>query len=202
VSTPPRGHVTPSAPSSWGAGPRARSSRRCVRSFWGAVINLGYPWWLLAVVLVAFVLLLYRALRGRFSRWPLAGLATVLSPVCTLAAVAAGLTLCVMLSPPLRGSRRTFQRVRPTRPSEARHNAIDHQSPDGGPLRNPDRLALSLFVLLIHAVVFGFPVPLNGVSRTTRSMAKMRARRMMPPARAGVASGAIVGKTTSCVPLG
>lgn len=82
-----------------GAGPRARPSRRRVRSFGGAVINLGYPWWLLAVVLVAFVLLLYRALRGRFSRWPLAGLAAVLPPVCTLAAVAAALTLSAMLSP-------------------------------------------------------------------------------------------------------
>jgi hypothetical protein len=82
-----------------GAGPRARPSRRRVRSFGGAVINLGYPWWLLAVVLVAFVLLLYRALRARFSRWPLAGLAAVLSPVCTLAAVAAALTLSAMLSP-------------------------------------------------------------------------------------------------------
>ena len=99
MSTPPRGHVTPSAPSSWGAvhapGPRDVVSG----ASGGAVINLGYPWWLLAVVLVAFVLLLYRALRGRFSRWPLAVLATVLSPVCTLAAVAAALTLSAMLSP-------------------------------------------------------------------------------------------------------
>ena len=87
--------------------------------------------------------------------------------------------------PPLQGSRRTFRRVRPTRPSEARHNARDHQSPDSGPLRNPDRLALSLFALLIHAVFFGFPVPLNGVSRTTRSVATMRARRDAAGSRRG-----------------
>ena len=80
---------------------------------------------------------------------------------------------------------RTFRRVRPNRPSEARHNARDPQSPDGGPLRNPDRLALSLFVLFIHAVVFGFPVPLNGISRTTRSVAKTRARRDAAGSRRG-----------------
>jgi hypothetical protein len=63
------------------------------------VINLGYPWWLLGAVLVAFALLLYHLLRGRFSRWPLAGMAAVLAPVCTLAAVAAALTLSATLSP-------------------------------------------------------------------------------------------------------
>ena len=82
-----------------GAGPHDRLSRRRVRSSGGAVINLGYPWWLLAAVLVAFTLLLYHALRGRLSRWPLAGLAAMLAPVCTLAAVAAALTLSATLSP-------------------------------------------------------------------------------------------------------
>ena len=63
------------------------------------MINLGYPWWLLAAVLVAFALCLYHILRGRLSRWPLAALAAVLAPVCTLAAVAAALTLSAALSP-------------------------------------------------------------------------------------------------------
>ena len=63
------------------------------------MINLGYPWWLLAAALVAFALLLYHVLRGRLSRWPLAGLAVVLAPVCTLAAVAVAVTLSATLSP-------------------------------------------------------------------------------------------------------
>ena len=63
------------------------------------MINLGYPWWLLAAVLVAFALLAYHLLRGRLSRWPLAGLAAVLAPLCTLAAVAAAVTLSATLSP-------------------------------------------------------------------------------------------------------
>lgn len=65
----------------------------------GAVINLGYPWWLLAATLVAFALLLYHVLRGRLSGWPLAGLTVVLAPVCTLAAVAVAVTLSATLSP-------------------------------------------------------------------------------------------------------
>jgi hypothetical protein len=63
------------------------------------VINLGYPWWLLAAVLVAFALFLYHVLRGRLSRWPLVALAAVLAPVCTLAAVAVAVTLSATLSP-------------------------------------------------------------------------------------------------------
>jgi hypothetical protein len=63
------------------------------------VINLGYPWWLLAAVLVAFALLVYYLLRGRLSRWPLAGVAAVLAPVCTLATVAVAVTLSATLSP-------------------------------------------------------------------------------------------------------
>jgi hypothetical protein len=82
-----------------GAGLRCRPSRRCARSSGDAVINLGYPWWLLAAVLVAFALLMYHVLRGRLSRWPLAGLAAVLAPVCTLAAVAVAVTLSATLSP-------------------------------------------------------------------------------------------------------
>ncbi len=63
------------------------------------MINLGYPWWLLAAVLVAFALLLYHLLRERLSRWPLAVGAAVLAPVCTLAAVAVAVTLSATLSP-------------------------------------------------------------------------------------------------------
>ncbi len=63
------------------------------------MINLGYPWWLLVVVLVVFASLLYQALRGRLSRWPLAGLAILLAPLCTLAAVAVAVTLSATLSP-------------------------------------------------------------------------------------------------------
>lgn len=63
------------------------------------MINLGYPWWLLAAVLVAFALCLYYVLRGRLSRWPLAALAAVLAPVCTLAAVAVAVTLSAAFSP-------------------------------------------------------------------------------------------------------
>ena len=63
------------------------------------MINLGYPWWLLAAVLVAFALFLYYVLRGQLSRWPLAGLAALLAPVCTLAAVSAAVTLSATLSP-------------------------------------------------------------------------------------------------------
>ena len=88
------------------------------------MINLGYPWWLLAAVLVAFALLVYYVLRGRLSRWPLAGLAAVLAPVCTLAAVAVAVTLSATLSPLYEapaapsGKSEPPARTRPDKPDE------------------------------------------------------------------------------------
>ena len=106
------------------------------------------------------------------------------SPVCTLAAVAAALTLCAMLSPlyeappnlpagpthpPERGPP---QRKRP--PIPGRRPPPQPRPPRPQPLRPPHpRRRLRL------------PRPLNGVSRTTRSVAKMRARRDAAGSRRG-----------------
>ncbi len=48
-------------------------------------------------------------------------------------------------------------------PHRARHGVRHHRPPDGGLYRNPDRLAL--FVFLIYGVVFGLPIPLKGFGR-------------------------------------
>ena len=111
----------------WETGQSRQSSRARRPARRGAAgMNLGYPWWLLAAVLVAFALLSYYLLRDRVSGWPLAGLSAALAPVCALAAVAAALTLSAVLSPllePLAGPS-----VEPELPAQEEPATTDEQT--------------------------------------------------------------------------
>ena len=139
-------------------GHRGRLSwRRVRRAGKAAVINLGYPWWLLASVLVAFALLLYHVLRGRTSRLPVAALAVVLAPLLTLAALAAAVTLSAVLSPfweaptapsgPLSQTEpaTTVEQTAPTTTSEATRprTASPAASPSASPTTSPSSSASS-----------------------------------------------------------
>ena len=64
------------------------------------MLNLAYPWWLMAAVVVVAVLLWY-ALAGWERPWAVAPLVFVLTPVCVLAAVAVAMALSLALTEPL-----------------------------------------------------------------------------------------------------
>jgi hypothetical protein len=65
------------------------------------VINFGYPWWLVAAVVVVFGALLWYALSGRARPSLVVPLVILLAPVCMLAAVVVAMALSLALTEPL-----------------------------------------------------------------------------------------------------
>ena len=65
------------------------------------MLNLAYPWWLMAAVVVVVAVLLWYTLGGWERPWAMAPLVFVLTPVCVLAAVAAAMALSLALTEPL-----------------------------------------------------------------------------------------------------